>query len=133
MCTTKPPSLKALNSRCGAELNFSASQSFTSVLFGVQSIKFLRPVLRCPKLGKTRYAPKTVVATIISRDFFAKKDFDNPGVAGNNLVSLVAQYVWNNVDQFAPKLRPSIDSYSTVVVKDPSSGKERATEVQEYL
>ncbi|KAK4696133.1 hypothetical protein P7C71_g1739, partial [Lecanoromycetidae sp. Uapishka_2] len=61
------------------------------------------------------------------------KDFAEPENAANDLIGMVAPYVWEHIDQFAPKMRPAYDAYPTVTLKDPSTGKERDIEVQEDM
>lgn len=101
-------------------------------LRSVMEHQVLRWILPSPKVAKSRYAPKDYLALILKTDFFEKKHFDNPGLAASNLISLVAKFVFENVRSFAPKLRPSFDSYPAVLVKDPTTDKLRETE-SEYF
>lgn len=46
---------------------------------------------------------------------------------------MVAKAVFDDVRQFSPKLKPSFDNYPTVVVRDPSTDKEREIEESDYI
>lgn len=46
---------------------------------------------------------------------------------------MVAKCVFDDVRDFAPKLRPAYDIYPTVVVVDPSTDKERQVSANDYF
>ena len=79
-----------------------------------------RWIIPSHRLGRAHLAAKPDVATLLSKFFFGEKDFLDPDSAANDLISVVADVVFDDITQFAPILCPSFDAYPTVVVKDPT-------------
>lgn len=123
----------ALNYHMMSKLEFQQFAKLHVPAFrSVMEHQVLRWLIPSPKLSKNRYSPKTDAGTVLLQDFFEKKRFNAPQVAANNLISMVAE-VFDDVRQFSPKLRPSFENYPTVVVRDPTTDKERDIQGSEYI
>ena len=89
-------------------------QNFTKfhvpALRSVMEHQVLRWIFPSPKQTK-RYAPKSDLASVLKKDLFEKKRFDEPATAAKNLVSMVAKCVFATSNN----LRQSSDRRSTAI------------------
>lgn len=108
--------------------NFTKLQipAFRSVMEQV-----LRWMIPSPKQGK-RYTPKPDIADVLTKESFERKRFDDPSSCARDLIRMTGKCVFDDVRNFAPKLGPSHDNYPTVIVKDPTTDKERKVQETEY-
>ena len=73
-----------------------------------------------------RSATKADFAEVLNEQYFTPKKFIAPNLAGDGLVQLVANTVFNHVLAFAPTVNPSFETYPTFQTADPKTNKQKA-------
>lgn len=95
-----------------------------------QVIRWLIP---SPESTTSRNAIALEVVDVLGHWFFEVKGFERPEASAEELVNLVAESIFEDIQSFSPKMTPSFDSYPTVATKNPTSGKTSTTTLEEYV
>lgn len=80
-----------------------------------------------------RYPPKPDLAHVLDVDLLEEERFDKLRPATNSLTSTVSKCVFDDVRQYALKLRPSYDDHPTVCSVNPMTDQERDVSESYYF